>query len=757
MSITNHFGAWLQGTRRLPGSVWGALALGGLALLLWIDTLTPKGVAVGSLYAVCVLLAGFVRNRLLLHGVAGLAALLVVVGGILSPDVADAAVMRGHWLINRAAGLVWVLFALGFARIALAAEQLAAESAAAAIEAAERHGLRRFRLLADAMPLTVWSATPDGQLDFLSRQISDYCGRGEDEILREGWDAIIHPDELERARDAWRASLAAQHPHELEVRLRRHDGEYRWHQLRALPVRDESGAIYAWFGSISDIEAQKRLELEARHLATRLANVMASITDSVLVVDRNWRYTYVNPHALALSGRGESELLGHVMFEVFPEMIGTEYERRYRIAMETGNVQRFQGWYERDKVWLDTNVYPSPEGLTFFIRDVTHEHTIEAQFQAAQRMESLGRLTGGIAHDFNNLLTVILGNADLLADEIDDAERRAAADMIAGAAQRAAELTQRLLAFSRRQALAPERIDVDTLVGGMHALLCRALGEHVEIAFVNHAGLWPALIDPTQLESAILNLCINARDAMPSGGRLTIETGNAHLDADYCARHTEIEPGDYVMIAVSDTGTGIAPEHLARVFEPFFTTKDKDKGTGLGLAMVFGFMKQSRGHVNVYSEPGHGTTVKLYLPRAGEAAAAPVVGAAIAEVRGGTETVLLVEDDELVRAYARVQLAGLGYRVFEAPDGPHALQLLREHPEVALLFTDVVMPGGMSGRDLADAALRLQPALRVLYTSGYTENAIVHHGRLDPGVRLLGKPYRRAELARQLRAALDEQ
>jgi signal transduction histidine kinase len=380
---------------------------------------------------------------------------------------------------------------------------------------------------------------------------------------------------------------------------------------------------------------------------------------------------------------------------------------------------------------------------------------LNSRLLQSQRLEAIGQLTGGVAHDFNNLLTVVLGNAELLAEQrAGDPLQQQLAQMIVAAAQRGADLTQQLLAFARKQALAPSAVDVNQLVAAMDPLLRRTLGEHIEIELVRGGGRWAAMVDAGQLENALLNLCLNARDAMRSGGRLTLETANAALDRAYAETHPDVTPGQYVMLAVSDTGSGIAPEHLARVFEPFFTTKEKGKGTGLGLAMVYGFMKQSAGHISIYSEPGHGTTVKLYLPRAARGDDPAVDAPELPAVTGGAEIVLVVEDDELVRRYACTELRSLGYRVLDADCGASALQIVERREDIELLFTDVVMPGGMSGRALADAARRLRPGLRVLYTSGYTENAIVHHGRLDAGVMLLAKPYRRAELARAIRAAL---
>ena len=380
----------------------------------------------------------------------------------------------------------------------------------------------------------------------------------------------------------------------------------------------------------------------------------------------------------------------------------------------------------------------------------------ERQLAQAQKMESIGHLTGGVAHDFNNLLQVILGNNDMLIEEL--AERpqlRAMAEMSRAAAERGAELVHRLLSFARKQALDPKPTDVNKLIGGMDGLLRRTLGAHIEVEMALGAGLWQASLDAAQMESAILNLCLNARDAMPDGGRVTIETANASLDEAYAAENVEVAPGHYVMVAVSDDGVGMDAATLTKAFEPFFTTKEVGKGSGLGLSMVYGFAKQSKGHVKIDSAPGAGTTVRLYLPRAAAATAQDQAGARRGEAPGGNEKILLVEDDELVRAHVGAQLRGLGYRVVSVGHGAAGMEALRQFADIDLLFTDIVMPGGMNGRQLAEQALMLRPGLRVLFTSGYTEDAGVHHGRLDAGVQLLQKPYRRHDLAKGLRAAFD--
>jgi CheY-like chemotaxis protein len=370
-------------------------------------------------------------------------------------------------------------------------------------------------------------------------------------------------------------------------------------------------------------------------------------------------------------------------------------------------------------------------------------------------MEAVGQLTGGVAHDFNNLLTVIIGGLDSIL-RTKPAERvERAASMALQAAERATSLTTRLLAFSRRQPLQPKPANLNVLTRDMTELLHRTLGEAVELEGTLAPRLWPVEVDTPQLESAILNLALNARDAMPEGGRLTIETANAVLDEGYAATDKEVVPGQYVMIAVSDTGSGMSPETLEKVFEPFFTTKEVGKGTGLGLSMVYGFVKQSGGHVSIYSEPGEGTSVKLYFPRyLGNASDDTASQTSYAPKGEGDEVILVVEDNEDVRVYSAGILQELGYSVLEAADADAALAIVQSDARIDLLFTDVVLPG-KSGRVLADAAKVARPQLPVLFTTGYSRNAIVHHGRLDAGVQLIGKPFTFEQLATRVRDLLD--
>jgi PAS domain S-box-containing protein len=387
------------------------------------------------------------------------------------------------------------------------------------------------------------------------------------------------------------------------------------------------------------------------------------------------------------------------------------------------------------------------------VEEISERRVAEMALQQAQKMESIGKLTGGIAHDFNNLLQIISGNLQLL--QVDVAGNASGERRIANAMQgvtRGAKLASQLLAFARRQPLEPKVVNIGRMVAGLEDLLQRSLGEAVEIETVVSPSLWNSFVDPTQIENAVLNLAINGRDAMDGQGKLTIEVSNASIGHDYARANPEIEPGQYVMVAVSDTGSGIAPEILGRVFDPFFTTKGEGKGSGLGLSMVYGFVKQSGGHVKIYSEPGEGTTVRMYLPRVHEKEA-PLASPDQLETRGGSECILVVEDDEEVRSTVTEMLGELGYKVLVASDGQRASEIIEQGAEIDLLFTDVVMPGPLRSPALARKAQ--ERAIPVLFTSGYTENAIVHGGRLDPGVDLLPKPYTRQTLAARIRDALN--
>ncbi|MCC8961247.1 response regulator [Bradyrhizobium sp. Pear76] len=380
----------------------------------------------------------------------------------------------------------------------------------------------------------------------------------------------------------------------------------------------------------------------------------------------------------------------------------------------------------------------------------------EQKLRQVQKMEAVGHLSGGIAHDFNNILTVITGLIDILAEAVEhDAALSSVAKMITDAAFRGAEVTKHLLAFSRLQPLQPREANLNTLVQDTARLLRPSLGEQIEIDTALEPDAWTAFIDPNHMATALLNLAVNARDAMPDGGKLMLETSNVILDEVYAAANPDVRAGEYVMVAVSDTGDGIPSAIRDKVFEPFFTTKDTGKGTGLGLSMVYGFIKQSDGHLKIYSEEGHGTSIKLYLPRS-TGDMVDVEPPAPVDTRGGNETILVVEDDPLVRNYVSAQLEQLGYHTMVTANGPEALAAIDKGFVCDVLFTDVIMSGGMNGRQVADAVIAKLPSVRVLFTSGYTEDAIFHHGRLDPDVTLLPKPYRKSDLARMIRQVLAQ-
>jgi PAS domain S-box-containing protein len=476
------------------------------------------------------------------------------------------------------------------------------------------------------------------------------------------------------------------------------------------------------------------------------------------------KIAFANPYAVRMFGaKNQDELIGRpIMSMVHPDERARAAERTRVVTTETGSVPLT----EMRLLKLDGQPMIVAQHATRFMqdskmhvlvagRDVTAQYDAEMMLRQAQKMEGVGQLTGGIAHDFNNLLTVVIGGLDLVIDRV-QGDVRPLVEGSLRAAERGAALVRQLLAFARRQTLVPETLSFNDLVAGMEDLLRRTLGEDVEIEMRLDPALWTTLADKSQIENALLNLAINSRDAMPAGGMLTIETANIHLDEDYAAHNAEVAAGDYVMLAVTDTGSGMPLDVAERAFEPFFTTKEQGKGTGLGLSMIYGFAKQSRGHLKIYSEVGHGTTVRLYLPRlSAVGAAATATAAAPAPHARGGETILVVEDDADVRLFVVSQLRDLGYRVLEAADGPEAQAILATDQPIDLLLTDVVMPGGMTGSKLAEGAKAVRPNLRTLFTSGYTENSIVHQGKLDPGVNFLSKPFRRQDLSLKVREALD--
>jgi PAS domain S-box-containing protein len=660
---------------------------------------------------------------------------------------------------------------------------------AARLRARERELLSsqlEVRAMADAMPQIVWIASPDGANTHLNRRWVDFTGTSREAGSGDGYMQSFHPEDWQHLRAAWERATTGEADFVVECRLRRRDGQYRWMLNRARPIPGDDGGVTRWIGTCTDIDDLKRAQEAAhvseqalRQLTLELEGERARLVAAQGVAKVGSWETDLRTFRLAWSAetyrifdtdpREFQPTHAGFLARVHPEdraLVDTAFRRSitggaplvltHRVATRDGLIKQVEQRWR-----MVAGGAGEPARAIGTCQDITERVALEERLRDAQRLEAAGQLTGGVAHDFNNLLTVILGNAEMLTEQlVGHAQLAPLAAMVVSAAEHGAELTQRLLAFARRQTLEPKALDVNAQVAALNGLLQRTLGDRILISHAPGAGLWPAWVDRVQLDNALLNLCINSRDAMPHGGRLTISTTNRRIAADAAGADAEVAPGDYVMLAIADTGSGIPPEFLGRVFEPFFTTKgkDKDKGKGLGLAMIYGFVKQSGGHAVIASGPGPGTTVTLYLPRAaGARAAAPAPRSAseppAALDPGGSETILLVEDDALVRRYAIDQLRSLGYHVIEARHGAQALDVLHAGHPADLLFTDVVMPG-MNGRELADAALRLRPGLPVLFTSGYSEDAIIHHGRLDAGVHLLAKPYRREELARRVRGAL---
>jgi PAS domain S-box-containing protein len=507
-------------------------------------------------------------------------------------------------------------------------------------------------------------------------------------------------------------------------------------------------------GEVREKTADLNREIEERR------RIFETSLDLILITDKRGDFIRVSPSSETILGFRPDEMVGHSGKEFLYADDLDSTRQEMRMARQGHDMRNFETRYVHKDGHVVTmswsGVWSEPEQRHFFIgRDMSERIKLEQQLRHSQKMDAIGQLTGGVAHDFNNILTVITGTIEILAEGVAGNENLTEiAHLIDEAAQRGAQLTAQLLAFARKQPLQPRQINPNTLLQETTKLLKPLLGEHIEIATILDQTAWPAMVDPSQLSTALINLAVNARDAMPDGGKLTLEIHNAVLDDTYARAHNEVQAGNYVMVAVSDTGAGIPDSIKDKIFEPFFSTKDIGKGTGLGLSMVYGFVKQSGGHIKVYSEQGSGTTIKLYLPRAGEQAQGSPEAAESTEIAGGSETILVVEDDALVRNYVIAQLQGLGYTTLSAGNAAEALALVDGGAHFDLLFTDVIMPGEMNGRQLADALRKVRTAFKVLFTSGYTEDAIIHHGRLDPGVILLNKPYRKADLARLLRAAL---
>lgn len=641
-----------------------------------------------------------------------------------------------------------------------------------------RESEEKFRSFAQLAPHHMWTAAADGQADWYNEQALRYSGMDLPEMVANGWAKMVHPEDLPFAQSSWTAALESRSSYEAELRIRRADGIYRWHLVRALPVRDARGKIVRWVGTNTDIEDQRAdrdrlrevnvtLERQVDERTRERQRMWSSSPDLIHTLDAQGLFLDVNPVWTSFLGWDREQVVGKNVFTfIHPKDRANAVEALAKATV--GVLPAFEcrmlhaDGSERVVAWT-----AAPDGQTVFAfgRDITADREraaalamAEEQLRQAQKMEAIGQLTGGIAHDFNNMLASIYGSIQLMQRKVAKGEQEGfekLLDRASTSSQRAAALTQRLLAFARRQALETRRVDVRALIESLEDMFARTLGPRIALEVRLPENLWPAKIDSAQLESALLNLVINARDAMPDGGQLTIEVANRQLDAAYAATQTELEPGDYVAVNVSDNGAGMPASVIARVFEPFFTTKPIGQGTGLGLSMVYGFVKQAGGHVRIYSELGQGTTVTLYLPHdVSEGGVEPAVPRArIGQAHTGGH-ILVVEDEPSVREVVVSVLADLGYSYAEAGDAAAALALLDGKAHFDLMISDVGLPG-MNGRQLAEIAMDRRPGLKVLFVTGYAEQAAVRNGLLSEGMQMITKPFVIEELANRIRSILQ--
>ena len=608
----------------------------------------------------------------------------------------------------------------------------------------------------------------EGRIVLMNDACQVLTGRDQSEVRgRPVWDCLVPPDEARAMKDGIVELLRGQTGGAQDCSLIDRSGDRQRVSWSHTLLRDPAGEPQLLICTGADLSLESAARADADERQARLRAILESAVDAIITINDEGMIESLNPAAAQLFGYSAAEMIGHNVSLLMPEPDCSAHDGYIRRYMATGE-RRIIG-IGREVVARRKDGSTFPAGLsvsevifdgrrlfTGIIHDNSARRAAEEQLHHAQKMEAVGQLTGGIAHDFNNLLTVVIGNLEMLETRVTDDKSRSLVRQAEEAAELGAELIDRLLTFARRRSLEPRSLDLNDLILGLSDILRRAFGENIDLSIVLSPNLWQLRSDPGQLENALLNLCLNARDALGDGGQVTIETANAEVDGAAMAGDPEVRPGSYVRLSVSDNGPGMAPEVRARAFEPFFTTKETGVGTGLGLSMVYGFARQSGGFATIRSETGQGTTVSLFLPRwEGTIAEALPDGSEGEGARGHGETVLVVEDDDRVRQVTVQRLRSLGYRVREAGSGQTALDVLEEHDGIELLFTDMIMPGGMSGRELAVAVRKRHPGVKVLYTSGYAAEAAAQRGALGPGEALLAKPYRTAELAVQLRRILD--
>ena len=646
---------------------------------------------------------------------------------------------------------------------ASAVNRVAAERRRAEADLRDNEG--RLRAVFEHAGVGLAYVTPTGRFLQVNQRLCDILGYSAEELQARTFQEITHPEHLEADVAGHRRLVAGEGAsYETEKRYLRKDGEAVWVDLTSTAVRGLGGELSYFVTAFNEISDRRRAEDRLRASEADYRGLVENATVGIFRSTVEGTVLAANPALAAMLGYGSAdELVGlDIAGEVYADAAerGALLRQLHQGPVATGEV----GWKRKDggritvrvRLRKDRGRGGESDRLEGLAEDVTQQRSLESQFRQAQRLEAVGRLAGGVAHDFNNILTAITGYSDLLLSDLPPGDpKRGDVEEIRAAAARAASLTRQLLAFSRKQVLRTRVLDLNALLRTLERMLQRLIGEDVRLETALAPDLGAVRADPGQIEQIIMNLAVNARDAMPSGGRLTIETANVVLDEGHARQHPGAAAGPHVLLAVSDTGVGMDEDTRAHLFEPFFTTKEQGKGTGLGLATVYGIVKQSGGHVWAYSEPGHGATFKIYLPRVDEAPEPLIPPPADRGAGGGTETILLAEDDRAVREIAAETLGHRGYRVLRAPEGQTALELARAHDgPIHLLVTDIVMPG-MTGRDLAEALLAARAATRVLYVSGYTDDAVVRHGVLQAGLPYLQKPFTPDDLARKVREVLD--
>ncbi len=611
--------------------------------------------------------------------------------------------------------------------------------------------------------------TPMWTMEFVSSSCYDLTGYRDDDLINDkvvAYGDLVNSTDRDLGWEEVQEALRENRPFTMSYRLTTATGEEKWVWEQGVGIRNAEGDVVALEGLIIDTSDQLRAEQANKLLATAVEQG----AEAILITDLDGTIQYVNPSFERITGYSADEALGRNPGMLSSGKHDGEFFRQMWAALKRGEVwtghfinKRKDGTLYRQNATISPVRGASGEIVNYVCaaRDVTREVELEEQLRQSQKMEAIGQLAGGVAHDFNNLLTAIMGNSEMLMSHMDPEDPRLAdLDEIRQAGARAAGLTRQLLAFSRRQLMEPVMLDLNSVVENVSKMIQRLIGEQIELVTTLDADLGRVNADPGQIEQVVLNLAVNARDAMPEGGKLLVETVNAELDPEYVGVHSPVQPGQYVMLAISDTGAGMDEETRARIFEPFFTTKESGKGTGLGLSTVYGIVKQSNGYIWVYSEPGQGTAFKVYLPRVEVAAkparkrAKPRGGRAYYDVEA-TETALLVEDDSSVRAVVRKTLEASGYTVVEARNAAEAAQQARDYEgPIDFLITDLIMPE-TSGRDLAQTVTALRPSVKVLYMSGYSDNAVLRHGMLSPEMEFIAKPFTQERLLDKVRRVLD--